>query len=106
MFRYLWRSRSVSRVVAAVAGAAVAVGAQVLAPQAGGATTASHPAGVTVLQDATSTAAQAAAIRYWTPARMAAALRATDRVRRLVRKAAPPPKSVPLKWVPQKPDRG
>jgi V8-like Glu-specific endopeptidase len=92
------------RVVAAVAGAAVAVGAQVLAPQAGGATTtASHPAGVTVLQDATSTAAQAAAIRYWTPARMAAALRATDRVRHLVRKAAPPPKSIRLKSVPQKP---
>jgi V8-like Glu-specific endopeptidase len=91
------------RVVAAVAGAAVAVGAQALAPHAGGAstTTASRPAGVTVLQDATSTAAQAAAVRYWTPARMAAALRATDRVRRLARKAPPPPKSVPLKSVPR-----
>jgi V8-like Glu-specific endopeptidase len=83
------------RVVAALAGAAVAVGAQVLAPQAGSATAASHPADGTVLQDATSTAAQAAAVRYWTPARMNAALRATDGVRRLVRKAPPPPKPAP-----------
>jgi V8-like Glu-specific endopeptidase len=93
------------RVVAAVAGAAVAVGAQALAPQAGGGATVSHSAGVTVLQDATSTAARAAAVRYWTPARMAAALRAMHRMRRLVRKAPPPPKSVPPKSVPPKPAR-
>ena len=56
------------------------------------------------MQDATGAAAQAAAVRYWTPARMAAALRAADgqpaakrpasRTRRLVRKP-PPPRRAP-----------
>jgi V8-like Glu-specific endopeptidase len=71
-----------NRMVAAVAGAAIVVGAQALAPLAGATTAAnaSHPAdaghvaGAAILQDAVSTSAQAAAVRYWTRARMAAAL--------------------------------
>ena len=71
-----------NRMVAAVAGAAIVVGAQALAPLAGATTAANanhpakarHPAGAAVLQDAVSTSAQAAAVRYWTRARMAAAL--------------------------------
>ena len=71
-----------NRMVAAVAGAAIVVGAQALAPLAG-ATTIAHashpadakqPASAAILQDAVSTAAQAAAVRYWTRARMAALL--------------------------------
>jgi V8-like Glu-specific endopeptidase len=74
-----------NRVVAAVAAVAVtviAVGVQAGAARSGaraGAGAAGRPpAGSTVVQDATSTAAQAAAVRYWTPARMSAALRAAD----------------------------
>lgn len=66
-----------SRVVAAVAVTLIAVGAQAGAAEArGGAVR--QPAGSTVVQDATGAAARAAAVRYWTPARMAAALRAAD----------------------------
>jgi V8-like Glu-specific endopeptidase len=65
------------RIVAAVAGAAIAVGVQALASPATAAT-AARPGGVTAAQDVTGTAAQAAAVRYWTRARMAAALRAAD----------------------------
>ena len=72
-----------NRMVAAIAGAAIVVGAQALAPLAGATTTiananhpadAEHPANAVILQDAVSTAAQAAAVRYWTRARMAAVL--------------------------------
>ena len=66
-----------SRAVAAVALTAVAAGAQALAPLAGAAP-AVRPPGVTIVQDAPGTAAQAAAVRYWTQARMAAALQAAD----------------------------
>lgn len=92
-----------SRAVAAVAVAAIAVGVQALAAQAG-AGAVGRPAGSTVVQDATDatgTAAQGAAVRYWTPVRMAAALRAAggspaaerpvSHTRRLIRKAPPAP---------------
>jgi len=59
--------------ISAVAVLAVAA-AQALATHAG---TGSRPAGDAVRQAATSAAAQAATIRYWTTARMAAALRAS-----------------------------
>jgi V8-like Glu-specific endopeptidase len=82
-------------VVAAVAWTVLAVGAQAGAAQAG-AGVVGRPAASTVVQDATGTAARAAAVRYWTPARMAAALRAADgrpaakrpasRTRRLIRR--------------------
>ena len=105
-----------NRVVAAVAWTVIAVGAQAGAAQAG-ARVAGRPAGSTVVQDATGTAARAAAVRYWTPARMAAALRATDgrpgakrpasRTRRLIRRppTAPPtaprtaPAPTPTPWL-------
>ncbi len=84
-----------SRVVAAVAVTLIAVGAQAGAAEARGGAV-GRPAGSTVVQDATGTAARAAAVRYWTPARMAAALRAADgkpaakrpasRTRRLIRR--------------------
>lgn len=64
-----------SRIVAVVLGAAIAVGVQALAAQQDGPTSTGRPAGVTVVQDAVGTATQAAAVRYWTQARMAAALR-------------------------------
>ena len=109
------------RTVVAVAVAAIAVGLQALAPPAGAARTASQPTAVPIRQDAASTAAQAAAVRYWTQGRMSAALRAADggpadsgaadsraagrqaaaakkpasRLRRLVRKAPPKPKPAP-----------
>jgi V8-like Glu-specific endopeptidase len=82
-----------SRAVAAVALTAVAAGAQALAPLADAAP-AVRPPGVTIVQDAPGT------VRYWTQARMAAALQAADgqaaaaqkpaagsRVRQLVRRA-------------------
>jgi V8-like Glu-specific endopeptidase len=91
-----------NRVVAAVAVTVIAVGGQAGAAQAG-AGAVGRPAGSTVEQDATGTAARAAAVRYWTPARMAAALRAADggptakgpasRTRRLIRR--PPPAAAP-----------
>jgi V8-like Glu-specific endopeptidase len=94
-------SRSVAA-VAAVALTALAVGAQALAPLAGAAP-AVRPPGVAIVQDAPSTAAQVAAVRSWTQARMAAALQAADgpagqqgraekpasNVRQLVRKPTP-----------------
>jgi V8-like Glu-specific endopeptidase len=105
------------RVVAAVAGAAIAAGVQALAPRAGAAGTAAVAAGpepaVAVAQDAVGPAGQAAAVRYWTPGRIWAALEAANdggptaadtaakprklvaapgrRLRRLVRKAPPAP---------------
>jgi hypothetical protein len=91
-----------NRVVAAVAVTVIAVGGQAGAAQAG-AGAVGRPAGSTVEQDATGTAARAAAVRYWTPARMAAALRAADggptakgpasRTRRLIRR--PPAAAAP-----------
>jgi V8-like Glu-specific endopeptidase len=92
-----------NRVVAAVAVTVIAVAVQAGTARAGGgaarAGAGSRPAGSTVVQDATGAAARAAAVRYWTPARMAAALRAADgrpaakrtvsRTRQLVRKPAP-----------------
>jgi V8-like Glu-specific endopeptidase len=83
-----------SRMVAAVAGAVIVVGAQALAPLAGATTAASasrsagagHVAGSAILQDAVSTSAQAAAVRYWTRARMAAALKEpASRLRHLLK---------------------
>jgi V8-like Glu-specific endopeptidase len=75
------------RIVTGIAVAAVAVGVQALAGPAGAggagqlASTgqpagASQPGGAAVTQDVTGTAARAAAVRYWTPARMTAVLRA------------------------------
>ena len=97
-------------VVAAVAWTVIAAGAPAGAAQAG-AGVVGRPAGSTVVQDATGTAARAAAVRYWTPARMAAVLRATDgrpaakrlmgRTRRLIRRpptappTPPPPAPMP-----------
>ncbi|HXT94053.1 MAG TPA: serine protease [Trebonia sp.] len=64
-----------NRIVAIAAGAVIAAGAaQALATHAGAG---SSPAGDAVRQAATSAAAQAATIRYWTTSRMAAALRAS-----------------------------
>src|ERR1700733_11912273 len=92
-----------NRVVAAFAVTVIAVGVQAGTARAGAARAGagSRPAGSTVVQDATGAAARAAAVRYWTPARMAAALRTADgqpaakrtvsRTRRLVRKPAPTP---------------
>jgi V8-like Glu-specific endopeptidase len=93
-----------NRVVAALAGAAIALGAQATACDAG-AGGAAAAGGGTVIQHATGTTAQAAAVRYWTPARMGAALGAADgtpasqkqpveptpgRARRLVRQVPAP----------------
>ena len=87
-----------SRAVTVVAVTAIAAGAQALIPR-DGAAPAGRPPGVTIAQAAAGAAAQAAAVRYWTPAKLAAALRAADgqaaavkpaphpRVRQLVRKA-------------------
>jgi V8-like Glu-specific endopeptidase len=82
------------RFATVVAGAAIAVGVQALAAPAGAAT-AGGPGGTAVAQGVTGAAAQAAAARYWTPARMAAALRTSGgrqaagtpghHVRRLIR---------------------
>src|SRR5690349_15285092 len=63
-----------NRIIAAVAGATIAVGMRT--PACPGAGPVGRPAGDTVVQEAAGTVAQAAAVRYWTPARMAAALRA------------------------------
>ena len=92
--------------VAVITGAAIVVGVAVLAPRAGAAATA---AGTAIRQDAVSTVAQAAAVRYWTPARMTAALRTTDgqpakapagRVRHLVKQAQPKAAATPpLPWL-------
>jgi V8-like Glu-specific endopeptidase len=101
-----------NRVVAAVAVTVIAVGVQAGSARTGavavgrpGAGAAGRPAGSAVVQDATGTAAQAAAVRYWTPARMSAALRAAGgqpaggqpaagrRARRLVRKPPPAPRT-------------
>ena len=95
-----------NRVVAAVAVTLIAVGAQAGAAEARGGAVGTarapggavgRPAGSTVVQDATGTAARAAAVRYWTPARMAAAVlgaadgepaakRPASRTRRLIRR--------------------
>jgi V8-like Glu-specific endopeptidase len=89
------------RFATVVAGAAIAVGAQALAAPAGAAT-AGGPGGTAATRDVTGAAAQAAAVRYWTPARMTAALRSSGgqpaaskpgrRVRQLIRK---PPSARP-----------
>ncbi|HEX3513251.1 MAG TPA: hypothetical protein VHT26_04530 [Trebonia sp.] len=89
-----------NRVVAVVAVTVIAVGVQAGAGAVGrpGAGAVGRPAGSTVVQDATSAAAQAAAVRYWTRARMSAALRTTDGkpaanrpARRLIREPPPAP---------------
>jgi V8-like Glu-specific endopeptidase len=98
-----------NRVVAAVAVTVIAVGVQAGVARAG-AGGVDRPAGGTVAQDATGAAARAAAVRYWTRDRMAAALRAADgqpanppvsRTRRLVRKPPPArsPASAPATWL-------
>lgn len=86
-----------NRIVAAAAGAAIVVGVQALVSREGRAAATSWPAGATVVQDATGSAAQAAAVRYWTQARMAAAAKAQPSAgklangeRRLVKKAPTP----------------
>ncbi len=64
-------------VVAAVAGVTIAAGGPALVSQP----SAGHVgrlAGDSVVQEAVGTAAQAAAVRYWTPVRMAATLRAAN----------------------------
>ena len=83
------------RLLTVIAGAAVVVGATALAPRAAAGSAARRPASTTVLQEATSPAAQAGTVRYWTAARMTAALRAADGPaparprRRLVRHGVP-----------------
>jgi len=103
-----------NRIVTVIAGAAVAVGVQALASREGSAfressaSSADHPARVAVVQDATGTAAQAAAVRYWTLARMAAAQRGAggqptakpgSHDRQLIRKAAPAQAAPPGSWL-------
>ena len=93
--------------VTVVAGAAIAAGGSALASQQG-AGTIGRPAGDTIVQEAVGAAAQAAAVRYWTPARMAGALRAANgsqptaekpgsHARRLVRNTPP---AAPGPWPP------
>jgi V8-like Glu-specific endopeptidase len=102
-------NRSVAA-VAAVAGTVIAVGVHAGAAQPGAGQVAAgavgRPTGSTVVQDATGTAAQAAAVRYWTPARMSAALRAADGTptakrpaRRLIRKPPPAPRTASASWL-------
>lgn len=84
------------RIVALVAGAAIAVGVGVLAPQPGAGT---HPPKAAARRGATSAAAQAATVRYWTTARMTAALRtakppATPEPRAAPERPAAPERSV------------
>jgi V8-like Glu-specific endopeptidase len=101
-----------NRIVAAIAGAAVAAGLQALAAREGTATSASagRQAGVAAVQDATGTSAQAAAVRYWTPVRMAAAYRGVtvpqtaekqpvSHDMRLTRKAPAVPPTPPGPWL-------
>jgi V8-like Glu-specific endopeptidase len=83
-----------NRIATIAAGAVIVAGAQVLAAHAGAG---SRTADGAVLQAATSPAAQAAAIRYWSTGRMAAALQAASGpppsrriVRRLVKEAPEP----------------
>jgi V8-like Glu-specific endopeptidase len=105
-----------NRVVAALAGAAIALSAQAIACQAGGGGAAWAGAGRTMVQHATGTTAQAAAVRYWTPARMGAALGAADgtptsqkqpvepppgRARRLVRQVPAPQASPTASGAPE-----
>ena len=97
-----------NRVVAGLVGTAIAVGAQAMACQAGPSGAVSATGAGTVVQHATGATAQAATIRYWTPARMGAALRAAsgqstgtqstggqagrpaDQIRRLIRQVPTP----------------
>jgi len=100
-----------NRVVAAVAMTVIAVGVQPGAARAGaaraGGGAGGRAAGGTVVQDAAGAAAGAAAVRYWTPARMAAVLRTVDgqpaaeppvrRARQLIRRSPPAP--APSPWL-------
>jgi len=74
------------RIVTAVAVVLIAAGVQALLPltgtavhPAGAASPAGRPPGRVTTQDAPGAAAQAAAVRYWTPARMSAALQTAQR---------------------------
>lgn len=82
-----------NRVVAAVAGAAIVLSAQAIACQAGAAGAWAEGSRA-VVQHTDGTTAQAAAVRYWTPARMGAALSAAagkpTRTRRLIRRVPAP----------------
>jgi V8-like Glu-specific endopeptidase len=82
-----------NRLIAIVAGIAVAAVAPTLASRPG-AVTSGSAAGAGVIQDAVGAAARAAAVRYWTSARMSGALLATDgsaAAGRAQRAAAGPP---------------
>jgi V8-like Glu-specific endopeptidase len=94
------------RIVASVASVVIA-GVQALAVQVT-ADFAHQAAAGRVVQEAAGPAAQAAAVRYWTPARVAAALRSVDgqpagmapasRARRLIRRAPPGPSGAAEPW--------
>jgi V8-like Glu-specific endopeptidase len=94
-----------NRAVAGLVGAAIAVGAQAIACQAGPSGAAWATGASNVVQHATGATEQAATIRYWTPARMGAALNAAsvqsnggggqaarpaDQMRRLIRRVPTP----------------
>lgn len=95
------------RIAASVASAVIAAGVQALAVQVT-ADLADRPAAGRVVQEAAGPAAQAAAVRYWTPARVAAALRSVDgqppgtapasRARRLIRRVPSVPSGMAEPW--------
>jgi V8-like Glu-specific endopeptidase len=97
-----------NRIAAAAAGTAVAAGLQALAWPAG-AGTVGRRAGDVVVQQPADSAAQAAAVRYWTPARIAGARRAANGqptaenpmryARRLIRKAPSWPPTAQQPWL-------
>jgi V8-like Glu-specific endopeptidase len=82
----------IHRVVAVFAGAAIAASAQLVASRAGSAANASPVAAANsaILRDALSAAGQAAAVRYWTPARMTAALQSAKAPQKTRAKAPAP----------------
>jgi V8-like Glu-specific endopeptidase len=71
------------RIVAVAAGAAIAIGVQFLALQPGAG--AGRHSTAAILRDDTSSAAQSATVRYWTPARMAAALQDAQQPKKIKR---------------------
>lgn len=90
------------RIAVAVAGIAIAAGTQALAWHAGAGAD-GRRGGDIVGQQATGSAAQAAAVRYWTRARMTGARPAgrepSGQARRLIRKAPPAPPTAQQPWL-------
>ncbi len=92
-----------NRLVTVVAAVAVAVGLQALACAAGtgaaGRPGAGGAGGAVAAQATAGVAPQAAAVRYWTPSRMAAAADAGSRLRQLARKSSPVPQAATAPWL-------